>query len=48
MLFPDHVYLGGGNTKHLTIDADLGERVSVVPNTAGLLGGVRIWEMGNV
>ena len=49
VLFPDHVYLGGGNTKHLTIDlADLGERVSVVPNTAGLLGGVRVWEMGNV
>ena len=49
VLFPDHVYLGGGNTKHLTIDlADLGERVRVVPNTAGLLGGVRVWEMGNV
>ena len=49
VLFPDHVYLGGGNTKHLTIDlADLGGRVSVVPNTAGLLGGVRVWEMGNV
>lgn len=49
VLFPDHVYLGGGNTKHLTIDlADLGERVSIVPNTAGLLGGVRVWEMGNV
>ena len=49
VLFPDHVYLGGGNTKHLSIDlADLGERVSVVPNTAGLLGGVRVWEMGNV
>ncbi len=49
VLFPDHVYLGGGNTKHLTMDlADLGGRVSVVPNTAGLLGGVRVWEMGNV
>jgi polyphosphate glucokinase len=49
VLFPDRVYLGGGNTKHLTIDlADLLERVSIVPNTAGLLGGVRVWEMGNV
>jgi polyphosphate glucokinase len=49
VLFPDHVYLGGGNTKHLTIDvADLAGHVTLVPNTAGLLGGVRIWEISNV
>jgi polyphosphate glucokinase len=49
VLFPDHVYLGGGNTKHLTVDlTDLGDHITVVPNTAGLLGGVRIWEIGNV
>jgi polyphosphate glucokinase len=49
VLFPDHVYLGGGNTKHLTVElTDLGKNVSIVPNTAGLLGGVRIWEISNV
>jgi polyphosphate glucokinase len=49
VLFPDRVYLGGGNTKHLTVDVkDLGDHVTAVPNTAGLLGGVRVWEIGNV
>lgn len=37
----DHLYLGGGNTKK--IDFDLPPNVSIVDNTAGLLGGVALW-----
>jgi len=42
VLWWDRLYLGGGNTKHLT--ADLGRPVTIAPNAAGLLGGVRLWE----
>ena len=39
-----NVYLGGGNSKHLD-PATLPAKATVVPNTAGILGGVRLWEM---
>ncbi|NHC46295.1 ROK family protein [Motilibacter aurantiacus] len=38
----DRLYVGGGNTRHLTVD--LGPDVTVVPNLAGLLGGARLWD----
>lgn len=44
MLYFDHLYVGGGNAKHLNV-ADLGHRATVVPNTAGIIGGVRIWNL---
>jgi polyphosphate glucokinase len=37
----DHLYVGGGNARLL--DADLPKDVSIVPNTAGIVGGVRLW-----
>ncbi|HEU5458020.1 MAG TPA: ROK family protein [Terracidiphilus sp.] len=37
----DHLYLGGGNTKK--IDFKLPKNVQIVPNEAGLLGGVALW-----
>src|SRR5690242_20229385 len=37
----DHLYIGGGNSRLL--DVDLPRDVSVVSNTAGILGGVRLW-----
>ena len=37
----DHLYIGGGNSRLL--DADLPRDVSIVSNTAGILGGVRLW-----
>lgn len=43
-LFFDHMFIGGGNAKYL-VDVDLPANVSIVSNTAGLLGGVRIWEL---
>ncbi len=38
----DHLYLGGGNTKHLTLDLDAD--VSIVDGNAGILGGLRLWQ----
>lgn len=43
MLWFDHIYVGGGNAKHLEL-SDVGPKGSIVPNTAGLVGGVRIWD----
>ena len=41
LLFFDHVYIGGGNSKHVTVD--LGAKASRVDNAAGILGGVKLW-----
>jgi polyphosphate glucokinase len=38
----DMLYIGGGNAK--LIEPPLPERVSIVPNTAGITGGVRLWD----
>lgn len=43
----DRLYLGGGNARRIsptTVDR-LGERVLVADNSAGILGGVRAWDM---
>lgn len=45
-LFYDTVYVGGGNAKHLQLD-DLSRKAVIVPNTAGITGGVRLWDMDN-
>lgn len=37
----DHLYIGGGNARHIKMK--LPRDVSVVDNTAGLLGGIRLW-----
>lgn len=44
LVFFDHLYIGGGNASRLTIA--LGPRASLVSNTAGLLGGIKLWERG--
>ena len=43
-LFFDTIHIGGGNAKHLT-QTPLGPKANLVPNTAGILGGIRIWEL---
>jgi polyphosphate glucokinase len=40
--FFDHCYIGGGNAKK--IHGSLGADVSMVDNTAGILGGIRLWD----
>jgi len=42
LTFFDHCYLGGGNATRL--GSSLPEGVSVVDNTAGILGGIKLWE----
>ena len=39
----DHLYLGGGNTRHVTLP--LPDHVTVIDANAGLLGGLRLWEL---
>ncbi len=40
----DRLYVGGGNARHLAFD--LPETVRIVSNSAGVTGGVRLWEAG--
>jgi len=44
MLYFDRLYVGGGNAKHLS-PADIGAKGEIVPNTSGILGGVRVWDL---
>jgi polyphosphate glucokinase len=43
----DRLYLGGGNSRRITATTldRLGDDVVVVPNQAGIVGGVRAWEL---
>jgi polyphosphate glucokinase len=50
LLFFDHLYIGGGNARRVRRD-DLGpvlERTTVIDNSAGILGGIRLWEEGHL
>ena len=42
----DHLYLGGGNAKRVTGQLPAG--VSIIDNTAGILGGIRLWEHDHI
>ncbi|HVA04087.1 MAG TPA: ROK family protein [Acidimicrobiales bacterium] len=44
--FFDHCYIGGGNAKK--IHGGLGADVSMVDNTAGILGGIRLWDESHI
>jgi polyphosphate glucokinase len=46
LLHFDRLYVGGGNAKKLKVD--LGHRVELVDNSAGILGGIRLWELDHV
>lgn len=43
----DRLYLGGGNARHIrpAVLDELGDDVVVVPNSAGIVGGVRAWSL---
>lgn len=43
LLWFDHLYVGGGNAKLLKPE-DVGPKGTIVPNKAGIIGGVRVWE----
>jgi polyphosphate glucokinase len=38
----DRIFVGGGNSRHVKVD--LGPKAQLIDNSAGILGGVRIWE----
>ena len=38
----DHLYIGGGNSKKVSVE--LPEKVTLVPNSAGLVGGIAFWK----
>lgn len=42
LMFFDHLYVGGGNSKHLKVD--LGPKATIIDNSAGILGGIKLWE----
>jgi polyphosphate glucokinase len=44
--FFDHCYIGGGNARK--IHGTLGVDVSIVDNTAGILGGIRLWDESHI
>jgi polyphosphate glucokinase len=41
LLHYDHLYIGGGNARRLTIK--LPSKSSIIPNIAGLKGGAALW-----
>lgn len=43
----DRLYIGGGNSRHITPTAlaKLGDDVVIVPNSAALIGGARVWNL---
>ncbi len=44
LFFFDHLYIGGGNSRRVRRLDHLGGDVTVVDNSAGILGGIRLWE----
>jgi polyphosphate glucokinase len=42
----DRLYVGGGNAKKLRVD--LGHRAEIVDNAAGILGGIKLWEVDTI
>jgi polyphosphate glucokinase len=50
LFFFDHLFIGGGNAQRVDRD-DLGDmlkRTTVVDNTAGILGGIKLWESPHI
>jgi polyphosphate glucokinase len=47
LMFFDHLYIGGGNSRLLKRDG-LDDDVTIVDNTAGILGGIKLWESDHV
>jgi polyphosphate glucokinase len=38
----DHLYIGGGNSRRV-VRHNLPDDITVIDNTAGILGGIRLW-----
>lgn len=46
LLFFDRLFIGGGNARRVDLTGlgDISQRVTIVDNTAGILGGIKLWE----
>ncbi len=47
VFFWDRVYIGGGNSRRIRSAELMGDDVVIVPNTAGIQGGVRAWSLAS-
>lgn len=47
LVFFDHLYVGGGNSRRVVRDA-LDDDITIVDNSAGVLGGIKLWEQRHV
>jgi polyphosphate glucokinase len=47
LLFFDHLFIGGGNSRRVSRDA-LDDDITIIDNTAGILGGIKLWESDHV
>jgi polyphosphate glucokinase len=47
LMFFDHLYIGGGNSRRIKRDT-LADDVTIVDNTAGILGGIKLWDAHHV
>jgi polyphosphate glucokinase len=47
MTFFDHLYIGGGNSRRVKRDG-LYDDVAIIDNTAGILGGIKLWDADHV
>lgn len=50
LLFFDRLFIGGGNARRVALD-ELGaatSRTTIVDNSAGILGGIKLWESGHM
>ena len=47
LLFFDHLYIGGGNSRRVNRE-HLDHDVTIVDNTAGIIGGVKLWTVDHI
>ena len=47
LMFFDHLYISGGNSRRV-VRHDLPDDVTIVDNTAGILGGIKLWRSEHV
>jgi polyphosphate glucokinase len=47
LMFFDHLYIGGGNSRRVDRDLLDGD-VTIVDNTAGILGGIKLWASDHI
>ncbi len=47
LMFFDHLYIGGGNSRRISRH-HLADDVTIVDNTAGILGGIKLWEVDHL